>query len=235
MDSLIKIKTENLFFSYHDNLVLKNVSVAFRKHSISAIIGPSGIGKSTFLMTLNRLWENIPRTTMNGRIEIQFNGKFQNIYDRSYSLTSLRRSVGMVFQTPNPLPMSIYRNVAFPLKLAGHNNKDYIEHMVEEALRRAYLWGEVKDRLHNDAFTLSGGQQQRLCIARSLILEPEVLLLDEPTSSLDADSGKYIEELLVRLKEQCTLLVVSHYGDQVDRIADTVFELSDGHLIPVKE
>jgi len=235
MDTSIKIKTENLFFSYHNNLVLKNVSVEFREHYVSAIIGPSGIGKSTFLMTLNRLWESISGTTMKGKIEIQFDGEFQDIYDQSYSLTNLRRSVGMVFQTPNPLPMSIYRNVAFPLKLAGHKKKDYIDHMVEEALKRAYLWGEVKDRLHNDAFTLSGGQQQRLCIARSLILEPEILLFDEPTSSLDAESGMGIEELLVSLKEQCTLLVVSHYGDQVKRIADTVFELSDGHLIPVKE
>ncbi len=235
MDKSIKIKTENLFFSYHNNLVLKNVSVEFREHYISAIIGPSGIGKSTFLMTLNRLWESISGAAMKGKIKIQFDGEFQDIYDQSYSLTNLRRSVGMVFQTPNPLPMSIYRNVAFPLKLAGHKKKDYIDHMVEEALKRAYLWGEVKDRLHNDAFTLSGGQQQRLCIARSLILEPEILLFDEPTSSLDAESGMGIEELLVSLKEQCTLLVVSHYGDQVKRIADTVVELSDGHLIPVNE
>jgi phosphate transport system ATP-binding protein len=136
----------------------------------------------------------------------------------------------MVFQVPNPLPMSIYKNVAFPLKLTGMKNKNMISGKVETALKRAFLWEEVKDRLTDNAFSLSGGQQQRLCIARALILEPEILLLDEPTSSLDASAGAVIEELMLSLKDRCTLLIVSHYLDQVKRIADTAMELSDGKL-----
>jgi phosphate transport system ATP-binding protein len=232
MDKSIKIRTKNIFFSYQNNRVLNDISVEFREHTLTAIVGPSGIGKSTFLMTLNRLWEGIPGAVMKGNVEIRFDGAFQDIYLPSYSPTNLRRSVGMVFQIPNPLPMSIYRNVAFPLKLAGFKKKDHIDNKVEEALTRAYLWDEVRDRLRDDAFTLSGGQQQRLCIARTLIMEPQVLLLDEPTSSLDAESGRIIEELLISLKERCTLLVVSHYREQVKRIADTVLEISDGHFIP---
>ena len=191
-------------------------------------MGPSGIGKSTFLTTLNRLWENIPEAKMQGSVQIKCNGTFHDIYDRSFSGSGLRRLVGTVFQTPNPLPMSIYKNIAFPLKLAGESDKDLIADKVEKALERAYLWQEVKDRLGDDAMTLSGGQQQRLCIARSLVLEPEILLLDEPTSSLDSDAAAVIEKLLLSLKTTCTLIVVSHYLDQVSRIADRVLVLSDG-------
>jgi phosphate transport system ATP-binding protein len=136
----------------------------------------------------------------------------------------------MVFQTPNPLPMNIFGNVSFPLKLAGFRQKSAMADRVEQALKRAYLWDEVKDRLNEDALRLSGGQQQRLCIARALILEPEILLLDEPTSSLDPKAGAVIEELLVSLKDSCTLLIVSHYQDQVQRIANTVFELAEGKM-----
>ncbi len=232
MDKTTKIKVDHLHFGYQGHWVLRDITTQFAENSITAIVGPSGMGKSTFLMTLNRLWESIPKAKMKGKVEIKLNGRFRDIYDRSYSLSQLRRSVGIVFQVPNPLPMSIYKNVAFPLKLAGGKDKDFIAHKVEEALKRAYLWNEVKDRLTDDALALSGGQQQRLCIARALVLEPEVLLLDEPTSSLDAKAGAVIEDLLLSLKDRCTLLVVSHYLDQVKRIADTVVELSNGNFVP---
>jgi phosphate transport system ATP-binding protein len=219
MNDPVKIKIEHLFFSYRDRSVLRDANLRIAENTITAIIGPSGIGKSTFLMTLNRLWETIQ-------------GQFQEIHDRNYPLTTLRRSVGMVFQTPNPLPMNIFGNVSFPLKLAGFRQKSKMADRVEQALKRAYLWDEVKDRLNEDALLLSGGQQQRLCIARALILEPEILLLDEPTSSLDPKAGAVIEELLVNLKNSCTLLIVSHHQDQVQRIADTVFELAEGKFVP---
>ncbi|MBU4581157.1 MAG: ATP-binding cassette domain-containing protein, partial [Proteobacteria bacterium] len=171
MNDPIKIKIEHLFFRYGDRFVLRDVNLRIAENTITAIIGPSGIGKSTFLMTLNRLWETIPGAKLQGRVEIKFQGQFQEIHDRDYPPTTLRRSVGMVFQTPNPLPMSISRNVSFPLKLAGLRQKSAMADRVEQALKRAYLWDEVKDRLNEDALLLSGGQQQRLCIARALILE----------------------------------------------------------------
>ena len=223
----IKIKVAQLCFSYQGHKVLKNITAQFEENSLTAIVGPSGIGKSTFLTTLNRLWENIPETMMRGTVEMRFNGSFHNVYNGSFSLPRLRRLVGMVFQTPNPLPMSIYKNIAFPLKLAGVKDKKLVANKVERALKRAYLWQEVKDRLNDNANALSGGQQQRLCIARALVLEPEILLLDEPTSSLDSKAAAIIEELLLSLKSNCTLIVVSHYLDQVSRIADRVVELSD--------
>lgn len=232
MNKAVKISIDNLFFSYGDHRVLRDVTVRIAANTMTAIVGPSGIGKSTFLMTLNRLWETISGARLKGRVEIQFGGRFQNIYDRNYPLTLLRRQVGMVFQTPNPLPMSIAKNVSFPLRLAGYRKKGEIADRVEQALKRAYLWEEVKDRLTESALVLSVGQQQRLCIARALILEPEILLLDEPTSSLDAKAAAVIEDLLIDLKKNCTLLIVSHYQDQVQRIADTVFELLEGKLAP---
>lgn len=231
MENEIKIKIAGLCFFYNEHLVLNNISVSFLENSITAIVGPSGKGKTTFLMTLNRLWEGISGARMEGRVEIRFGDRFHKIYDPSYSLSQLRRLVGTVFQVPNPLPMSIYKNVAFPLKLAGMKDKHIISGKVETALKRAFLWEEVKDRLTDNALALSGGQQQRLCIARALTLEPEILLLDEPTSSLDASASAVIEELMLSLKDRCTLLMVSHYLDQVKRIADTAMELSDGNLL----
>jgi len=230
MGKTTKIKIDRLSFYYNGRQVLRDISVRISEHSIMAIVGPSGQGKSTFLMTLNRLWETIPGTRVDGKVEIRFGDEFHNIYEKCYPLTRLRRSVGMVFQTPNPLPMSIFKNIAFPLKLAGFGDKKQIAGRVETALKRTFLWEEVKDRLNDDARELSGGQQQRLCIARALILEPEILLLDEPTSSLDARSGEVIEALLLSIKDRCTLLMVSHYMDQVKRVADTVMELSNGQL-----
>jgi len=175
MKNEIKIKINALSFFYNKHRVLNNVTANFPENTITAIVGPSGKGKTTFLMTLNRLWESIPKTRMEGRVEIRFGDRFQEIYDPSYPLPRLRRLVGMVFQIPNPLPMSIYKNVAFPLKLAGVKEKKLISGKVEKALRGAFLWEEVKDRLTENAFALSGGQQQRLCIARALTLEPEIL------------------------------------------------------------
>lgn len=226
-----KIKTRNLSFSYNGKVVLKNTSMDFQENRITAIVGPSGSGKSTFLKVLNRLWETLPGCTMGGEIEIKLAGRFQDIYRDNYPVTRLRRQVGMVFQTPNPLPMSIYKNVAFPLELAGKNDRKTIQVMVGESLKMAGLWEEVHDRLDTSALELSGGQQQRLCIARAMTLQPEVLLLDEPTSSLDHKAAEAIERLLLKLKEKCTILVVSHYLDQVQRIADAIVELRQGKLV----
>jgi len=226
-----KIKIKNLSFAYGDNIVLNDISAQFEEQKITALTGPSGKGKSTFLMVLNRLWEGIPGARLEGRVSILIDNTYRDIYSELIGLSDLRRKVGMVFQTPNPLPMSIAKNVSFPLKLMGCKDKKKIFEKTEQALRQAYLWKEVKDRLDDDARSLSGGQQQRLCIARALILEPEVILLDEPTSSLDKIASAVIEELLIQLKKRCTILMVSHYLDQVKRIADNVFEFSEGKFI----
>jgi phosphate transport system ATP-binding protein len=225
MDKPVKIRVENLTFSYHQTPVFENVNLDFEAHAITAITGPSGRGKSTFLTILNRLWESQPFAKMQGKVWILLDGQWVDIYGKTLSKPDLRRKVGMVFQTPNPLPMSIYKNMAFPLKLTGVADKSLIEDKITAALRQAFLWEEVKDRLHDSAFGLSGGQQQRLCIARALVSQPEILLLDEPTSSLDAGAASVIEDLLVSLKERCTLIVVSHYLDQVSSIADTALKL----------
>jgi phosphate transport system ATP-binding protein len=226
-----KIRVANLHFSYRGRQVLRDVTMNLTENSITAITGPSGVGKSTFLLTLNRLWENVPEAAMQGRVEIKLQGRFRDVYARDLPVTELRKMVAMVFQAPNPLPMSIRKNIAFPLKLAGEKNREVISCKVESALKMANLWEEVKDRLNDDARNLSGGQQQRLCIARALVLEPEVLLLDEPTSSLDKASTTVIEELLTGLKDRLTILVVSHYLEQVIRISDRVVEFADETIV----
>lgn len=228
MIQIPKIKIKNLFFAYGSNIVLKDISVEFENQSITAITGPSGKGKSTFLTVLNRLWESTPKAKIKGDVSILFSDTYCDIYAPSFDVFDLRRKVGMVFQAPNPLPMSIMKNVSFPLKLNSCKEKDRIREKAEQALKKAFLWNEVKDRLSDDARSLSGGQQQRLCIARALILDPEILLLDEPTSSLDERAGAVIEDLLVQLKSQCTILMVSHYLDQVQRVADRIVEVADG-------
>lgn len=230
MNETIKINIQNLWFYYNDHPILEDISIEIPQNTITAVTGPSGQGKSTFLMTLNRLWESIEGTKIKGLLEIKFGSDFQNIYDRKYNVSDLRRQVGMVFQVPNPLPMSIYNNIAFPLKLKGENNKKLVAFRIEDALKKSFLWDEVKDRLNEDARALSGGQQQRLCIARALILNPQILLLDEPTSSLDDKAGRVIEDLLFELKKDCTMILVSHYPDQVKRIADSGMVLSDRQM-----
>jgi phosphate transport system ATP-binding protein len=226
-----KIKVRNLCFAYGENKVLDDLSLNIAEHAITAVVGPSGQGKTTLLSIFNRLWEDIPGASLNGRVTIYLNGRYRDIYHRSCSLPELRRRVGMVFQIPNPLPMSIYKNVAFPLKLAGRSKRTQIEAAVEGALRQAFLWDDVANRLHEDARHLSGGQQQRLCIARALVLGPEVLLLDEPTSSLDAAATEIIERLIVGLKQTCTIVMVSHDTAQVERIADRWLTLSGGRIL----
>lgn len=229
----MKIRINALSFFYNGRKILDETSVSFPEQRITAIVGPSGSGKSTFLMTLNRLWEELPSCSLTGTIEVWSEGVFCNIYGQEYGVEKLRRRVGMVFQTPNPLPMSIFKNVAFPLQLAGERDGKKIRARVEDVLRKVGLWEEVKARLSESALTLSGGQQQRMCIARAMIMEPEILLLDEPTSSLDSKAAEAIEQLLVQLKANCTILLVSHYLDQVQRIADRVVELRDGRLLPL--
>ncbi len=224
------IKINDLYFYYRKVMVLENIRAEFQKNTITAIAGPSGQGKSSFLMCLNRLWENIEGAKALGKIEIDFGRGFENICDRHYPLTLLRRRVGMVFQTPNPLPATIYKNMAFPLKLMGIKDRSRISEKIQKALCSTFLWQEVKDRLESDARSLSGGQQQRLCMARALILEPEILLLDEPTSSLDETSASVIEQLLMELKKKCTIIMVSHYMDQVKRIADSRMIMKDRQL-----
>lgn len=225
-----KIKVTSLEFLFRNIKVLDRIDLEIAPNTITAVTGPSGQGKSTFLMTLNRLWEPNPHARISGQIQIRLGDRFQDIYEPRFKVHILRRAVGMVFQAPNPLPMSIYKNIAFPLKLAGEDKRQDAGRRVEQALRHTFLWDEVKDRLHDDARSLSGGQQQRLCMARAMILKPEVLLLDEPTASLDERAARVIEELLIELKQECTLILVSHYQDQVKRIADSSFCLSHGRM-----
>jgi phosphate transport system ATP-binding protein len=232
MSDKIKIELTDLSFYYDDRRVLDHVNAKFAEHAVTAIVGPSGQGKSTLLTAVNRLWEEIPGARVDGRVDIRFGDQWVDVCANGYPSNRLRRKVGMVFQDPNPLPMSIYKNVAFPLKLAGEKKEDEVEARVQAAMTRAFLWDEVKDRLDEDARTLSGGQQQRLCIARALILNPQILLLDEPTASLDAKAGAVIEQLLLTLKSRCTILMVSHYLDQVRRVADSIMELAGCRLYP---
>lgn len=228
MEPSNKISIRNLNFYYGKRQVLKDINTDFQTNTITAVTGPSGKGKSSFLTVVNRLWESIPGARAEGNVRILFDDVYHDINANGYSLVDLRRKVGMVFQIPNPLPMSIYKNICFPLKIAGFNKKQAIPDKVEKALKQAFLWDEVKDRLNDDARSLSGGQQQRLCIARSLILQPEILLLDEPASSLDAKAAAVIEELMISLKNNCTMIVVSHYLSQINTVADRVFELVGG-------
>ena len=230
MSRPVKILVEDLNFAYRGKQVLENVNLALPQQAIIAVTGPSGVGKSTLLSLFNRLWEENNGGSLSGRVAIRFAEKLIDIYGPELSLVELRRRVGMVFQAPNPLPLSVFKNVAFPLLLGGGAGSGATAERVEAMLKKVHLFAEVKDRLHLDARSLSGGQQQRLCIARALMAEPEVLLLDEPTSSLDPRACVGIEELLLQLKEDHTLLMVSHYQDQLKRIADQVYELADSHL-----
>ena len=230
MQNPIKIKIRDLYFHYKTRTILENINIDIHANTITSITGPSGQGKSSFLTILNRLCHNMDGAKVDGKVSIDFGNGFEDVFQKNYDLSDLRKKVGMVFQTPNPLPISIFKNVAFPLKLAGNKNQESISKKVQKALAQAFLWDEVKDRLSDNARLLSGGQQQRLCLARALVLDPQVLLLDEPTSSLDETSVQAIEALLTGLKNRCTIIMVSHYMDQVKRIADKQFVLRDRQL-----
>lgn len=222
-----QIYTQDLCLSFGDKQVLNKVSLDIHKHKITALIGPSGCGKSTLLRCFNRMNDLIPETRISG--EVWVNGA--NIYASKIDLSSLRAKVGMVFQKPNPFPKSIFNNVAFGLQIQGRFSKCEIHTRVEASLKAAWLWDEVKDRLHSSAMSLSGGQQQRLCIARALANNPEVLLLDEPTSALDPQSTAKIEELCLDLRKQVSILIVTHNIAQAGRISDYTAFMYLGDLI----
>ncbi len=229
-----KMEADRLSLWYGAAPGLKEISVKVPENSITAIIGPSGCGKSSFLRTLNRMNDHVPGARIEGSVLLDG----EDIYARGRDPVSLRRRVGMVFQRPNPFPMTIYQNVAYGPRIHGQRNERRLREVVEESLRAAALWDEVRDKLQKSAFELSGGQQQRLCIARALAVEPEVLLMDEPASALDPVATAKIEELAVTLKERYTLIVVTHNMQQAGRISDyTAFFLS-GQLVefgPTKE
>ncbi len=214
--STVKIATDGLDLYYGTNHALKNVSMELYTNKITAFIGPSGCGKSTFLKTLNRMNDLVPNVKIEGEVLLDN----ENIYDQRVDTTLLRKKVGMVFQQPNPFPMSIYDNVAYGPRIHGIHSKSELDAIVEKSLKGAALWDEVSDRLKKSALGLSGGQQQRLCIARALAVEPEVLLMDEPTSALDPISTLKIEDLMDELKSKYTVAIVTQNMQQATRIAD---------------
>ena len=216
---------------YDKTQALKNVNITIPEKSITAFIGPSGCGKSTFLKTLNRMNDLIPTVKITG--EVCYNG--QNIYDGSVDVNELRREIGMVFQKPNPFPMSIYDNIAYGPRTHGINSKVKLDEIVEQSLRDAAIWDEVKDRLKKNALGMSGGQQQRLCIARALAVKPKILLMDEPTSALDPISTSRIEELAIELKKSYTIVIVTHNMQQAVRISDNTAFFLLGELIEYGE
>ena len=222
---------KDLCLWYGDNKALKDINISIPDKSITALIGPSGCGKSTFLKTLNRMNDLIPIVKITG--EVCYNG--HNIFDKDVDVNELRRDVGMVFQKPNPFPMSIYDNIAYGPRTHGITSKVKLDEIVEQALRDAAIWDEVKDRLKKNALGLSGGQQQRLCIARALAVEPKVLLMDEPTSALDPISTSRIEELALQLKEKYTIIIVTHNMQQAVRISDNTAFFLLGELVEFGE
>ena len=211
-----KIEVRNLNLHYGDNHALKDVSMDIREKSVTAFIGPSGCGKSTFLKTLNRMNDLIDCVRIEGTVKLDG----EDIYDPSVDTTVLRKKVGMVFQQPNPFPMSIYDNIAYGPRVHGIRDRRKLDQIVEESLRGAAIFDEVKDRLRKSALGLSGGQQQRICIARALAVQPDVLLMDEPTSALDPISTSKIEELMEELKKTYTVVVVTHNMQQAARVSD---------------
>lgn len=221
------IEARNIDFYYGDFHALKGISMKIEPNTVTAFIGPSGCGKSTFLRLFNRMNDLIPDTRLTG--ECLVNG--QNIYGKSVQIDELRKQVGMVFQKPNPFPKSIFENVAYGLRVSNMGNKQFIAQRVEESLRAAALWDEVKDKLKKSAFELSGGQQQRLCIARALAVSPAVLLMDEPASALDPISTSKIEELIHTLKESYTIVIVTHNMQQAARVSDMTGFFMLGELV----
>lgn len=227
MDNEKIITVKNLDLYYGDHKALNGINMDIEKNSITAFIGPSGCGKSTFLRTLNRMNDLIPNVKIDG--EVIYDGK--NIYDKNVDIYNLRKEVGMVFQKPNPFPMSIYDNVAYGPRTHGIHNKEKLDQIVVESLKKAAIYDEVKDNLNKSALSLSGGQQQRLCIARALAVKPKVLLMDEPTSALDPISTGKIEELALELKKDYTIVIVTHNMQQALRISDKTAFFLLGDLI----
>jgi phosphate transport system ATP-binding protein len=217
LDKPVKIAVDNLNFYYGPKRALDGINIAIRANLVTAFIGPSGCGKSTFLRTLNRMNDIIPATRVEGKVLIDG----QSIYDSGVDVVQLRRKVGMVFQKSNPFPKSIFENIAYGLRINGlTKSKAELADRVEESLRQAAIWDEVKDRLHDSALALSGGQQQRLCIARALAIRPEILLMDEPASALDPIATQRIEELIYELKKTYTIVIVTHNMQQAARVSD---------------
>ncbi len=227
MNSIISVRDMNLWYGEHQ--ALKNINIEIPEKSIMAFIGPSGCGKSTFLKTLNRMNDLIPEVKIKG--EIRYEGK--DIYAKDVDVNRLRKEIGMVFQKPNPFPMSIFDNIAYGPRTHGITNKAQLSEIVEEALKDAAIWDEVKDRLKKNALGLSGGQQQRLCIARALAVQPKILLMDEPTSALDPISTSRIEELVMDIKEKYTIVMVTHNMQQAVRVSDCTAFFLMGELIEV--
>ena len=223
------IKVENLNLFYGDKQALHDISMEMPKKKVTAYIGPSGCGKSTLLRCINRMNDLVDSAKIDGKILLDG----ENIYDKSVNVAALRRRVGMVFQKPNPFPKSIFENVAYGLRIQGVNDKRVLEETVENALRGAALWDEMKDRLNDNALGMSGGQQQRLVIARAIAIEPEVLLLDEPASALDPISTLKIEELINELKEKYTIVIVTHNMQQAARVSDYTAFMYMGELIEI--
>jgi phosphate transport system ATP-binding protein len=211
-----KMQSKKLDFFYGDKQALKNINIDIKEHHITYLMGPSGCGKSTFLRTLNRMNDIIPKTHLEG--EVLLDGL--NIYGPEVDVVEVRKRVGMVFQQPNPLPKTIFENVALGPKVLGMNHRARLEEVVERSLRAAALWDEVKDELNKSGLALSGGQQQRLCIARALAIEPEVILMDEPCSALDPIATLKIEELMQQLKKDYTIVIVTHNMQQAARVSD---------------
>lgn len=225
MENVFKIEKLNLF--YGEKQALSNINMEIAKNKVTAFIGPSGCGKSTFLRTLNRMNDLIENCTIDGDIYYEGN----DIYQKGYDLTKLRVEVGMVFQKPTPFSFSIYDNITYGPKCQGIKDKKILNEIVEHSLKEAALWEEVKDRLHTSALGLSGGQQQRLCIARAIAMNPEVILMDEPTSALDPIATAKIEELIIKLKEKYTIIIVTHSMQQARRISDEVAFFLLGEVI----
>ena len=225
MSDIMTVQGLNLW--YGDHQALRDISMNIPEKSITALIGPSGCGKSTFLKTLNRMNDLIPGVKITGDVRY----REQDIFAAGTDVNELRREIGMVFQKPNPFPMSIYDNIAYGPRTHGIKNRAKLDEIVEKSLRGAAIWDEVKDRLKKNALGLSGGQQQRLCIARALAVEPEVLLMDEPTSALDPISTSKIEELAMQLKEQYTIVIVTHNMQQAVRISDRTAFFLLGELV----
>ncbi len=229
MSSILSVKDLCLWYGSHQ--ALKNINIEIPEKSITALIGPSGCGKSTFLKTLDRMNDLVPDVRITGSVRY----KGEDIFDPSVDVSELRRQVGMVFQKPNPFPMSIYDNVAYGPRTHGVRNRAKLDEIVERSLRGAAIWDEVKDRLKKSALGLSGGQQQRLCIARALAVGPEVLLMDEPTSALDPISTSKVEELAIELKEHYTIVIVTHNMQQAARISDRTAFFLLGELVECGE